>query len=210
MKRLLLIILIITLPLIAFFQFKNYRRFHPPVSYEYVISDNVDANYHDQAMVDEYYRKAVEIGAFARMQWKSNDFDVRFPSEENQEEVNASRYYNQLISRVSAIEAKLEASNALKEEGYSNEEIQQIESGISKNQLQFVADRININQIAFGDQSSYVWKVQKQLISKGYEHRLDGLFGIDTQNALTSFQQDNQLYPSGLMNDETFDLLFMN
>ena len=64
MKKLLIIVLIITLPLIAFFQYKGYRRFHPPVDYEYVISNEIDINYYDQGLVEEYYTKAIEVGSF--------------------------------------------------------------------------------------------------------------------------------------------------
>lgn len=210
MKRLLLIVLIITLPLIAFFQYKNYRRFHPPVNYEFAISEEVDATYHDQSYLDEYYTKAIEIGAFARIQWRNKGFDVRFPDENIQEEVNASRYYNQLLARVNFLQSRLIASKQMKAEGLSNEDVKLIESGADRSELPYLQDKSGIIQIAFGDQSSSVWKVQQQLISKGYEHQLDGLFGIDTQNAITTFQQDNQLYPSGLMDEETFELLFLD
>lgn len=210
MKRLLLIVLIITLPLIAFFQYKNYRRFHPPVDYEFAISDAIDADYHDQSMVDEYFVKAVEIGSFARTQWRNSDIDVRFPSEDVVAEVNAAKYYNQLVSRVNYLQSRLIASQELKSEGFNNEDIKLMEAGYTKDQLKWINTKINLILIAFGDQSNAVWNVQKQLISKGYEHRLDGLFGIDTQNAIISFQQDNQIYPSGTLNEETFELLFLN
>ncbi len=210
MKKLLLIILIVTLPLIAFFQYKNYRRFHPPVNYEYVISNTIDANYHNQALLDEYYSKAVEIGSFARIQWRNHGIDVRFPDENQPEAMNASAYYNQLRARANYLGNLLSNSLKLKNDGLSNQEIQMIESGLSKKQLTWVNEKNDLIQIAFGDQSRFVWKVQSQLISKGYNHTLDGLFGIDTQNAITNFQQDNQLYPSGSLDDETFEILFLN
>ncbi|MEO9483586.1 MAG: peptidoglycan-binding protein [Ekhidna sp.] len=210
MKKLLLIILIITLPLIAFFQYKNYRRFHPPVNYEFSISNEIDPQYHDQGLLDEYYTKAIEIGSFARIQWRTNGFDVRFPNENIEAEVNASRYYNQLVARVNNLQNKLIASSELKNEGLSNGEIRLIESGYAKNEIPLLNNKDEIIQVSFGDQSRFVWKVQKQLIAKGYNHALDGLFGIDTQNAITTFQQDNQLYPSGSLDEETFEYLFMN
>lgn len=209
MKKLLFIVLLITLPLIAFFQYKNYRRFNPPVAFEYSISDAIDPSYHDQSIVDEYYTKAVEIGAFARIQWRTHDIDVRFPNGELQEEVNASAYYNRLIARVNDLQNKLIASKQLKSEGFDNDDIKLIESGVNKSDLAWFSDKSDIINISFGDQSRFVWKVQSQLIEKGYNHTLDGLFGLDTQNAITSFQQDNKLYPSGSLDEETFELLFI-
>ncbi len=210
MKKLLFIVLIITLPLIAFFQYKNYKRFNPPADYEYVTSEEIDTNYYNSDLVDEYYAKAVEIGSFARLQWRNNGIDVRFPNEDSQTAINASKYYNQLISRVKSLESKLVSSSALKKEGLANGDIRLIESGYSINDLAALEDKDEIVQITFGDQSRFVWKVQKQLISRGYDHVLDGLFGIDTQNAIIAFQQDNQMYPSGAMDEETFELLFFN
>lgn len=209
MKKLLWIIVIVTLPLIAFFQFKNYRRFHPPVAYEYSISDSIDVDYHDQQLVEEYYQKAIEIGAFARTQWSSNGVDVRFPDASRQAELNAANYWNQLLTRVALVEQKLKSSFMWKSKGYGNQEIQLLESGIKEDKLKYIDSKEAIMEIAFGDQSRYVWLVQKELIKRGYEHKLDGLFGIDTQNAILTFQQDQNLYPSGVIDNETFEKLFL-
>ncbi len=209
MKKLFLVILIITLPLIGFFQYKNYRRFHPPVDYDYLIADEIDVNYHDQELVDEYYRKAIEIGSFARLNWSNNAIDVRFPDEGNQEAINASKYYNQLISRTKYLEDVLVASAKLKKEYLTNEQVKLIEAGFSKDEIEWMETKDQLTSISFGEQSEFVWRVQKQLIEKGYEHALDGLFGIDTQNAIISFQQDNNIYSSGLINEQTFELLFL-
>ena len=135
---------------------------------------------------------------------------MRFPDESSQREINAGKYYNQLIARVKYLEARLAHSATLKNEGLKNDDVKRIESGYSKSELTSFENKEDIIQINFGDQSRFVWKVQKKLISKGYDHVLDGLFGVDTQNAIVSFQQDNQLYPSGAMDDETFELLFFN
>ncbi|MEO1254940.1 MAG: peptidoglycan-binding protein, partial [Bacteroidota bacterium] len=112
--------------------------------------------------------------------------------------------------RTKSLESRLTNSLKLKEEGLSNTEIKQIEAGYPKQSLSFIDDKTEITNIAFGDRSQFVWKTQKKLIAKGYEHTLDGLFGIDTQNAIISFQKDNQLYPSGTLDEETFQLLFLN
>lgn len=209
MKKLLLIIVIVTLPLIAFFQYQKYKKFNPPVAYVYAISDDVDINYHDQELVDEYFAKAVEFGSFARLKWRNEGIDVRFPDENDQEAINASKYWNRLAARLELLERKLESSQKLKAQGHNNQEVRLIESGFQPTQLPFLKDKENITGITPGEQSRFVWIVQERLINKGYEHVLDGLFGVDTQNAITSFQTDQGIYPAGLINDETFDLLFL-
>ncbi|MEO9869153.1 peptidoglycan-binding domain-containing protein [Ekhidna sp.] len=210
MKKLLLVILIITLPLITYFQYKNYRRFHPPVAYEYSISDKLDLSYHDYTLVEEYYSKSVEVGAFARAKWRNDDIDVRFPDENLEVEKNAAKYYNQMLSRLSWLEDVLEHSFELKEAGYSNEEIKHIESGIPADVSKWINEKPSFLGMVIGDRGQYVWRVQEKLIAKGYEHNLDGVFGLATQNATITFQIDNNLYPSGSIDELTFQKLFID
>lgn len=210
MKKILFGIIAISLVLITYFQYTNWKRFNPPVDYSYAISDEIDVNYYNSSEVMEYFEKANEIGAFARQNWSSNEIDVRFPNEASIDEVNAAKYYNQLISRVSFLEQKLKNSITLKSEGFSNADIEIIESGYPKMLLKSGIDRNSMSALQIGDQSRFVWYLQQKLIEKGYPHQLDGLFGTDTQNALTTYQNDQGLYPSGAMNTEVFDKLFLN
>lgn len=206
MKKIFLGILIITLPLITFFQYKNYRRFHPSTSYEYLKSDEIDINYHDPRMIEEYFHKIVEVGAFARRKWKNEGIDVRFPNE-NVTETNVANYYNLLLTRIKEIEAKLETSAAYKAEGFNNEQIILLESGISKNQLRWISQKPLILTAVFGDRGAHIWTIQQLLIAKGYQHNLDGVFGLDTQNAILAFQRDKQIYSSGTIDEITFSEL---
>jgi len=209
MKKILFIILIITLPLIAFFQYKKYARFNPKSSYEYSISDAIDTNYHNQELVSEYFSNAVEIGAFARAKWSSEAIDVEFPDQSSAVAVNAAKYYNRLLARTKELEAKLTNSKRLKDQNFSNAEVQLIESGYPTDLVQSKIDKDSMLGLAIGNNSRFVWKLQERLISKGYPHTLDGLFGIATQTALITYQNDQEIFPSGAMNDEVFDLLFL-
>lgn len=209
MKKLVFIVIIVALPVIAFFQFQNYRRFNPPAAYEYAISNDIDVNYYNQELVDEYFTKSIEIGAFARLKWRNEGLDVRFPDENNLADVNAAKYWTELRARVQFLERKLEFSKTLKAQGHANQEVRMAESGFEVAHLDFVKDQEGIQSIQLGDQSRYVWIVQNKLIEKGYDHVRDGLFGDDTQSAITSFQQDQGIYPEGLINEETFELLFL-
>ncbi|MEQ9404812.1 MAG: peptidoglycan-binding domain-containing protein [Cyclobacteriaceae bacterium] len=209
MKRILFVVIIITLPLIAYFQYKKYTRFNPPSQLEYVIADNIDVNYHNQSLVSEYYRNAVEIGAFARSKWSNESIDVRFPDQNDLVQVNAAKYYNQLVARTKELEVRLQNAAVLKSKGYSNNDIIKAESGIPSDLIESKIDRTTMEVLRIGDRNRFVWKLQEKLISKGYPHLLDGLFGTDTQNALIRYQNDQGLFPSGAMNPEVFDELFL-
>ncbi len=209
MKKILFIVLIITLPTITYFQYKKYSRFSPSSSYEYMINDRVDSNYHDSQLVTEYFAKAIEIGSFARTKWRSELIDVRFPDQNSANEMNAARYYNQLLARTKELEARLLVSRDLKDNGFSNDEIQLIESGVPQELVKAKIDRGSMVTLSIGDNSRFVWKLQERLISKGYPHQLDGLFGTATQSALINYQTDQNIFPSGAMNEEVFDRLFL-
>ena len=209
MKKLLILIIIITLPLIAFFQYKRYERFHPPVSYEYDINDSIDVNYHDHQFVKEYFANAVEISAYARQQWRNEGVDVRFPNQNSQTELTISKYYNDLVARTQWLEAKLVQSDRLKRKGYNNDDVKKIESGVSLKKMDWENDREQLVNLAIGSRGEHVWLLQRELDFKGYDHTLDGVFGVATEAGLAAFQQDNGLFPSGHMSERTFEALFL-
>jgi hypothetical protein len=208
MKKLLAIIFIIGIPLLVFFQYQNYRRFHPPVNYEHPISDSIDVNYHDQALVKEYFTNAVELGAFARDQWFNHDIDVRFPDANNTAAKNAAKYYNMLASRTKMLEKKLKQSWIYKMENYSNEEIILIEKGANPDFIKYHVDREDFIGLGRGDNGQAVWDLQKILNSKGFNMPVDGTFGIETENSLKAFQDSLNIFSSGILDEETFEVLF--
>ena len=208
MKKIINIVIVVALLVIAYFQYSNYRRFHPPVDYDYEANAEIDVNYHDQPLVFEYYSKIFEVGAFARSMWRNESIDVRFPDASSEMEKNAANHYNAMLTRIQFIEGKLMQSKRYKDVGHSNEEIQQIESGVPPLLAKAGGFEPMLN-VQFGDTGAPVWEIQKQLIGKGYEHQLDGLFGIDTQNALTAFQRDQDIFPSGQIDTNTLIRLFL-
>ena len=66
MKRLFYLICIICLPLILWFQWDKYQRFHPPLEYQYEASGQADLQYHDQEVVAQYQKLILQIGPDAR------------------------------------------------------------------------------------------------------------------------------------------------
>jgi len=57
------------------------------------------------------------------------------------------------------------------------------------------------------DRSTTVRLVQELLVALGYDVRVDGDFGPDTQTAVATFQEENNLTVDGIVDGPTFDLL---
>lgn len=208
MKRLLYIVIIIALPVIAYFQYVNWTKFNPPNSYDYVQSDSVDINYYDQQALTLYYQNSYEIGAFARRMWKNEGIDVLFPSE-SEKSLKAASHFNNLRAVTKQLEKQLNYSYTLKNQGYNNLEIKEItETGISATEYERRKQMQDMLTTQFGDISSNVWKLQQKLNEKGYDTPVDGNFRIDTQVTLQTFQTDNGLFPSGTLDEETYSKLF--
>lgn len=209
MKKLLILIVIITLPLIAFFEYASWKRYNPPSEYGYTIPEDIDVNYYDADMVKEYFENAVEIGRFAREKYRSEKIDVRYPNNENLDEVNASKYYHNLIARNQLIEGKLKQSQKLKGQGLNNQEVQLVvEKGASTRYIRLHANQASYLLLKLGDEGKEVWELQKALLGKNLELPLDGTFGVETEKQLAAFQNQNSIYPSGVLDEETFALLF--
>ena len=201
MKRLALLILIVTLPILTYFQYQKYRRFHPPVDYDYTPSDSIDSNYHDPVVLQQYYQNVYEIGRFARSQWRSQRVDVRYPQEGDPEEKAASQYYQQLLSATALLEDRLVASQRLKERGFDNQAIVHIEQEGWSPQNYWLAQQAPLKGLQKGDKGSGVWALQKLLVNRGYEIPVDGIFSVATEEAVKDLQQTTGNYPSGEVDD---------
>ena len=201
MKRLALLILIITLPILTYFQYQKYRRFHPPVNYDYSPSDSIDAHYHDPVVLQQYYHNVYEIGDFARRQWRNQRTDVRFPDDDNPEERKASQYYRQLLGTTALLEDRLIASQKLKDQGFDNQAIARLEQEGWSPQNYQLAQHQSIEGLKAGDQGSSVWALQKLLVNKGYEIPVDGIFSRATEEAVKDLQQTTGHYPSGTVDE---------
>ena len=201
MKRLALLILILTLPILTYFQYQKYRRFHPPVNYDYLPSDSVDTNYYDPVVLQQYYQNVYEIGDFARRQWRNQRTDVRYPDDDNPEEKKASQYYQQLLSTTAWLEDKLVASQRLKDRGFDNQAIVRLEQEGWSPQNYQLAQYSSMMGLKKGDKGSSVWTLQKLLVNKGYEIPVDGIFSQITERAVKELQQTTGNYPSGAVDE---------
>jgi len=199
MKRLFYIIVIIGIPVIIFFQYQQWRKFSPPNEYDYQLSENIDNQYFDQEVVKTYYQNVQEIGSYARSMWFTHGIDVR----------NYDVYYDFLMAQTKQLEKTLEDSKNYKEKGYDNLQIRSIvEKGISLADYAKEEYMKSIVGAGFGDISQEVFDVQKQLTKLGYETPIDGNFRNSTLEILQKFQQDNDLAPTGIVDERTSKKLF--
>ena len=206
MKKLAYLIIIISLPLLIFFQYRSYMRFNPPNSFGFIPSDGIDTDYHNPALLKTYYQLVYEIPAFARSQWSNNGVDVRYP-EDNPDEREAAAYYNQQLAMVNLIEDKLQKSYNLKQQGFGNAAIRKMEEeglSIKEYRLLNTEDLIGIKK---GDRNSAVWELQKHLLEHGYEIPKDGIFDVKTEDALKDLQSKNDQFPSGIVDKSILPLL---
>lgn len=211
MKRLALIIIILLLIIIAFFQYKSYTRFHPPNNYDYIINDSIDVNYYDQKIVDEYFNESVNLGLIAREAWSNHGIDVLYPDNKEEKDIvnNYVKLYKRTLSKLRQIEKRLIYSGQLKSSGYSNNEIEEIEElGINpKYYFLFKEFTVPLRQ---RDRGKLVWDIQKILNQLGNQIPVDGVFGVETYDAVREVQLNNDLYPDGILDFETLRIITKN
>jgi len=203
MKRLALLVIIITLPLIAYYQYQKFRRFNPPSTYDYVANDSIDVYYHSPETLQHYYENVFEIGAFARRVWHNQGIDVRYPDQDNLEAMQASQYYQQLLKTTTYLEDRLIRSQQLKQVGFDNSEIKTMEDNAwSPEQFRLMRQQLLLD-LKRGDEGAAVWKLQSLLRNHGHDIPVDGIFNNITEQALKDFQQDGGLYPSGQVDENS-------
>jgi len=206
MKRLLSIVIIIGIIAYIAVQYFKDRRFNPPSSYDYVISEQIDTDYHDPLVVKEYYKTALEIGSFARSLWNNDKIDVRFMESGNLESQEATAYYNQLIVTAKWLEDKLEKSKEFSAQGYSKREIALLEQGKSPSDLR-LNNKMYLLGLQRGSSGAEVWELQKLLNTTGDSIPEDGLYNQMTVNRVRNFQRRYNLFPSGNIDKNTLKAL---
>ena len=209
MKRITILLVVISLIIIATIQYLRYARYQMSGEYDYQVQTDIDAAYHDPKLVVQYFETAYRIGSFAREAWINDGIDVKFPDRDHPRSVNATAAYNQMIISVKQLEAKLRKYMQLKKQGFGNEQIKFIEeNGISEKQ--YTQYRLLKNRVLRkGDAGAEVWEFQKLLNSKGYKIPVDGKFADETENVVREFQRKQQQYPSGVA-DESMLMELLN
>jgi hypothetical protein len=208
MKRIFNFLVLISLATIIFFQVKSYRKFSTPNNYDYPINvKDIDVNYHNQKIVLEYFETATKLGNFAREQWLNHNIDVLFAEKDNPASINANITYQKMLSHTKLLEARLIQSQKLKSQGFDNEAIAYIESkGISEKQYaihKLLAGR----SFKKGDQNRVIWEIQKLINQKGNTIKIDGIFSEETELAIKKIQEQKQVYPSGILDEDFLKIL---
>lgn len=210
MKKIIVSVVIVLLLVIVFFQYKKYTRLNAPHSYEYKISESVDVNYFDPSVVKDYYELSYDIGSFAREQWHNHNIDVLYKDNATELSKRATLTYNKMRAAAKELEAKLEGSAALKAKGYSNSDIKTIyEKGLSIQDFE-IYKIYGETLLQFGDEDKGVLFMQEKLNEKGFPIRIDGIYNLETKGAVMEFQNKNKLFPSGIADKYTLQLLFEN
>ncbi|MEO0471410.1 MAG: peptidoglycan-binding domain-containing protein [Bacteroidota bacterium] len=208
MKRLFYLICIICLPLILWFQWEKYQRFHPPVAYQYEASAAIDAHYHDQEKVAQYQKLILQIEHQARHCWFEEKIDVRHASAEAPGSAPCVERYLSLQQRTQQIEQLLVQSAQWKKQGLTNADIKRLEAeNISPAELRFIQLTETKTYARLEDRGALVYQIQKRLEDKGYELLVDGLFRQETEDRIKTFQEKEGLFPSGYVDQETLTAL---
>lgn len=208
MKNLLALVLIICLPVIAYFQYSNYRRMNPPASYAPAAATDIDLNYHDAGQLAAYYHTLSEAGHFGRHCWKEYRLDVKSDKPADPFKQNLVNTYQQLLARAAQLEALLRRSAALKARGLDNENIRRLEQeGLSEGGMKARLLLDGKTALVIGEKGAAVFEAQKLLKATGCELPIDGVFDIVTEGCVRQFQQAKNLYPSGKLDLHTLSLL---
>ncbi len=215
MKQIIIFLLVIIALIIGYGQYKQYKRFTLE-NYEYKVNDNIDLDYHNKAFLLDYYEAVEALNNYVITQWSANDIDVRSPEDDNKESQEASRIYTKKLANVKFYEDQLLKASKLRAEGMTSQDLVLYEQeGITvqeKLREEHKAKLLKMfnsasNGIKLGDQSAFVYEIQRLLIDKGHDIPLDGVFRNITTEALMAFETKQGLYPDGKLDVFTLDKL---
>lgn len=215
MKQIIIFILVLILGFVAYDFYKDWERFHAP-NYEYTTTNEIDLNYHDQAMVWDYEEAIHEVNSYVKLQWTANDIDVRLPEDDDLETQQAVKTYSKKLAKIKYLEQKLTQSALMKKDGTTNDQVKKAENNITistDNTSQLNSPLLDLyhNYIDqsknLGSRNALIFEVQKLLNKQGYEIPLDGVYAQITSTALTDFESKNNLYPDGKIDILSFNAL---
>ena len=214
MKQIIIVLLIIIALLIGYGKYSEYKRYNSP-EVEYKINENIDLSYHNQEIVMNYYDAVEALNSFVMVQWSANEIDVRTPEDDDTETKVAVEAYAKKLAKVKYYEAQLEKSAALKEKGLSNDAIKYLEEKgitIETYKKAMEIDKIKnmfdpLRDIQNKEESVFIFEVQKQLVKNGFDIKTDGVYLIETSEAIRGFEEKNKLFADGKLDVLTLDLL---
>ena len=207
MKTILASILVVILLIFGINQYQDYQRFHNPNNH-YQPVDGILRTDFNKSLVNDYLKSITNLNGYMELQWSTNGIDVRNPQKDDTQNQYASNQYNNLLSEVKFLENQLLQIQKLKNEGKSNQEIellikeQKTAKQIKKEQEQLsykntLIEIYNSKTKNLKSEETFVYEIQKLLNKKGFKVQIDGMYHIETIQAIKSFEQQNNFYPDG-------------
>lgn len=215
MKKFWVYLLSIIILILAYGQYKQYKRFSFE-NYEYKAKNEIDLNYHDKAFLLNYYEAIEDLNGCVITQWSANGIDVRNPEDEDEETKAAVKKYTKKLANVTFYESRLVESAKLKKQGLKGEQVKSIlEDGktLKEKEREAYASKImgmfntSPNSVKLGENNALVFEIQKLLKAKGYDVPVDGVFKSLTSDAIMNFETKQKLYPDGKLDVFTLEKL---
>ena len=215
MKQIIIFLLIIIVAIIGYGKYSDYKRYTSP-EVDYKTEKNIDVNYHNQETVINYYDAIEALDSYIMFQWSANKIDVRTPEDDDVETKTAVEKFAKKLAKVNYFEAILENSSKLKEQGLTNKEIKFIEEkgiDIETYNRRLKSDKIkklyNSNiKLYNGSKNAIIYEVQKELNKRGHKIQIDGVYRIETFNAIKNFEEKNNLLADGYLDELTVEMMF--
>lgn len=215
MKQIIIFLLLVIILIIGYGQYSQYKRFNSE-AIAYKTDKNLDIAYYKPEVVLEYNEAIEELNSYIMLQWTANDIDVRTPKDDDIETKIAVESYSKKLGKVHFYEALLTTSSLYKENGLTNQEIKFIvENGTDldtynrKLKYKKIKKLFNANvKLYNGSKNAIIYEVQKELNKKGHSVEIDGVYRIETLNAIKDFEAKNNLLADGFLDDLTIEMLF--
>ena len=202
MKQIIIFLLILILVAIGYGQYSKYKRFSL-TEYEYKVPESLDVGSADKGLLLDYYEAVETVNGYVITQWSSDRIDVRNPADDDEEELAAVSEYRKKLANVKFYETQLlnpsegeKPKEALSEKEHKN----QMAKGM------YYANPTG-NALRIGERSALVYEIQRLINEKGDSIKHDGLFNVETYNALKAFEEKNQLFADGKLDAITLEYL---
>lgn len=206
-NKYLIILLLLFISVWGVFKYLNYTKYDNKVGYTFAVNEAIDLNYHNQTLVRQYFENIYRLQTFAQEQWYNFDIDVQTPDHENPQSILASQVFDQMRSEIDYAERLLLQSKKWKEEGFDNTAVEQMEkSGLSPKAYQQSLTFARV-EMAINDRGEDIRALQKRLDELGYDIPVTGLFSSITEECILDFQLKHNLFPTGVVDQKTLQLL---
>lgn len=215
MKQIIIFLLLVITSLIGYGIYSNYKRYNSP-QVNYKTEKNIDVAYHNKELLLNYYEAVEDLDSYVMLQWSANEIDVRTPEDDDVATKTAVETYAKKLAKVNYYEVILENSVLLKDKGLTNKQIKFIEEkGINlktyKQNLRNKKIKKLFNpsvKLYNGSKNAIIYEVQKQLTSLGDSILVDGIYRVETFNAIKKFEEKNNLLADGLLDELTIEMMF--